>query len=266
MSVLDDRWAAGDAYEAYMGRWSRPLADRFVRWLGAGTGLTWLDVGCGTGALTKAICELADPAAVVACDPSKPFVDHFASRFSDPRVSVVVGGTGSLPDAPTGFDRIVSALVLNFVPDAREAVADMRARLRPGGVVAAVVWDYAGGMEFLRIFWDEAVAMDPAARTLDEGTRFPICRSDRLEDIFRDAGLREVTTRAIEVPTRFDTFADYWQPFLGGSGPAPAYVASLTQDQRDALRSRLEQRLTPGGSGPVDLVARAWAVRGGLQL
>jgi SAM-dependent methyltransferase len=261
-SPRDDRWAAGDAYDAFMGRWSRQLAEQFVTWLGDGHALTWLDVGCGTGALTTAICRLANPASVVACDPSRPFVEHARRHISDPRVSVVVGGAGSLPPAPTEFDRVVSGLVLNFVPEPARAVAEMRERVRPGGIVAAYVWDYAGRMEFLRVFWDEAVAVDPAARPLHEGARFPICRADRLESIFRDAGLRDVRTDAIEIPTRFDSFPDYWHPFLGKSGPAPSYVASLREEQREELRSCLERRLTPGPAGHIDLVARAWAVKG----
>lgn len=261
-SSLDDRWAAGAAYEAFMGRWSRPLAERFVEWLGVQPGLTWLDVGCGTGALATAICSLADPRSVVACDPSEPFVEHARSRLSDPRVSVVVAGIGNLPGDPGGFQRVVSGLVLNFLPDPRQAVARMRERARPGGVVAGYVWDYAGRMEFLRLFWDEAVAVDPAARDLDEGVRFPMCQPDALESIFRDAGTRDVRSDAVEIPTRFEAFSDYWRPFLGGTGPAPSYVASLSEEKRDELRGRLERRLTPGPTGAIDLVARAWVVRG----
>ena len=246
---LNDSWAAGDAYEAFMGRWSRRLADAFIRWLRPETDLAWLDVGCGTGALASAICHLAGPASVVACDPSGPFVDHARRQVADPRVSLVVAGTGGLPATPGGFHHVVSGLVLNFLSDPREAVEEMRARTRRGGSVAAYVWDYAGGMEYLRRFWDEVVAMDPGARHLDEGVRFPICRRDALESVFREAGLQRVVSDALEIPVRFETFAGYWQPFLGGTGPAPAYVASLTDAQRDELRLRVERRLpvAPGG-------------------
>ena len=258
---MDEQWATGDAYEAFMGRWSRRIAEHFIRWLGPEPGLTWLDIGCGTGALTSAICSLADPSSVVACDPSEPFVAYTRRLIPDPRVSVVVAGTGNLPENPGGFDWVVSGLVLNFLPDPRQSVGDMRARARSGGVVAGYVWDYAGGMEFLRLFWDEAAALDPAAQDLDEGVRFPMCRPDVLESIFRDSGSRDVKSDAVEIPTHFDSFSDFWQPFLGGTGPAPSYLASLSEERRSELRSRLERRLAPGPEGAIDLVARAWAVR-----
>jgi ubiquinone/menaquinone biosynthesis C-methylase UbiE len=258
----DDKWQAGDAYEAFMGRWSRQIAKRFVRWLACGAGRTWLDVGCGTGALTSAICELAEPSRVVACDPAEPLVRHAKSKLTDPRVSMLVAGFGDLPVNPGGFDHLVSGLVLNFLPDVPRAVREMKDRARPGGVVAAYVWDYAEGMQFLRFFWDEAVALDEKARELDEGARFPMCRHEKLEAIFSDAGLGDVRSEAIDIPTKFADFSDYWQPFLGGTGPAPSYVASLDKDQRTKLRERLERRLAQHPRGIIELYARAWAVRG----
>jgi SAM-dependent methyltransferase len=248
-----------------MGRWSRLLAEGFLRWLGPGPGLAWLDVGCGTGALTGVLRELADPALVVACDPSEPFVEYARTRITDAKVSFVVAGADRLPERAGGFDCVVSGLVLNFFPDPRKAVQRMRERARGGGVVAAYVWDYAGRMEFLRRFWDEAVALDPDARALDEGLRFPLCRRDGLESVFRDAGLRDVRSEAIEIPTRFQSFADYWAPFLGGTGPAPSYVASLDEDRRRALRDRLEARLVAGSGARIELTARAWAARGDVS-
>jgi SAM-dependent methyltransferase len=265
MSPSDDRWATGDPYETFMGRWSRRLAESFVRWLRADPGLTRLDVGCGTGALTSSICSVANPRSVVACDPSGPFVEHVKSRILDSRVSVLVAEAGRLPEKPGGFDCVVSGLVLNFLPDPRQAVREMRARTRSGGVVAGYVWDYAGRMQFLRVFWDEALGVDPAAREFDEGRRFPICRPDALESIFRDAGMRDVQSDAVEIPTRFESFSEYWRPFLGGTGPAPSYVASLSAEKRSELRDRLAGRLAPEPDGVIDLVARAWAVRGFRQ-
>lgn len=259
---VEDNWAGGDAYEAYMGRWSRQLAEQVVRWLDSERGLAWLDVGCGTGAFASAIMKLADPSSVVACDPSESFVEYAKSRIADPRISVVVAGSGALPESPGGFHRIVSGLVLNFVDDPRQFVRDMRVRLAPGGTVAAYVWDYAGRMEYLRLFWDAVVAMDPKAEKLDEGVRFPMCRREALESIFRDAGMQDVEADAIEIPIRFPTFSDYWQPFLGGTGPAPAYVVSLSAEGRAELRADLESRVPVGPGGAIALVARAWAVRG----
>lgn len=256
--TVEDRWAAADAYDNYMGRWSRRLADAYVGWLGAAPGLHWLDVGCGTGALTTAIVG-TDPASVVGCDPSEAFVGAARRTVNDPRVSFVVAGAEGMPERDGGFDRIVSGLVLNFIADPAAALAGMRDRTASGGTVSACVWDYAQGMGFLRVFWDEAAGVDPRARELDEGARFPLCDPARLRDLFVGAGLRDVRTEGVEIATRFDSFDDYWAPFLGATGPAPALVASLDEGARAELRSRLERRL---GAGPIDLRARAWAVRG----
>src|SRR5262245_45920648 len=157
----NDRWETGDAYEAYMGRWSRPLARSFVEWLRPEPSANWLEVGCGTGALTTAICELGGPASIIGCDPSRPFIEHARKNLSDDRASFVVAGVDTLPRRGAGFDMVVSGLVLNFLPDPRSAVSSMRERLRAGGMVAAYVWDYSEGTAFLRSFWDEAVASDP---------------------------------------------------------------------------------------------------------
>ena len=138
----------------------------------------------------------------------------------------------------------------------------MREHTRPGGTLAAYVWDYAGRMQYLRIFWDEVVAMDPSAWELDEGVLFSICRQRTLERIFQANGLRNVKSSAIEIPVHFETFSDYWQPFLGETGPAPLYVASLDDERRTELRSRLKKRLAVGEKENITLVARAWAVRG----
>jgi SAM-dependent methyltransferase len=257
-----DRWVTGDAYEAYMGRWSRPVARAFVTWLDPRPSADWLEVGCGTGALTSTICDLCEPASVVACDPSEPFIGHARQNLADTRVSFVAGGADALPRRDGGFDAVVSGLALNFLPDPERAVASMRERVHRGGTVAAYVWDYADGMEFLRTFWDEAVAADPRATALDEGRRFPLCQLPALASLFRAAGLARVETGSLEIPTDFDTFDDYWTPFLRGTGPAPSYVASLDPPSRDALRARLRRRLDDGNDGRIRLRARAWAVRG----
>jgi SAM-dependent methyltransferase len=262
VTAPSDQWVAGDAYEAYMGRWSRPLARAFVEWLRQKPAAHWLDVGCGTGALTSTICGLGEPASVVACDPSEPFIEHARKTLADSRASFVVAGAESLPRRHGGFDAVVSGLVLNLLPDPGEAVASMRERLRRGGTVAAYVWDYAEGMQFLRFFWEEAIASAPRAAALDEGRRFPLCRAAALASLFRAAGLGQVESDALEIPTDFATFDDYWTPFLGGTGPAPSYVASLDAEGRERLRARLERRLHTGGDGRLRLRARAWAVRG----
>jgi SAM-dependent methyltransferase len=257
-----DAWAAGSAYEDFMGRWSRQVARRFVPWLSIPEHEHWLDVGCGTGALTAAILDLAAPASVTGCDPSAPFVEHARARTGDPRASFVVAGAGSLPPHPEGYGCIASSFALNFLPDPLAALREMRSLLTPRGIVGASVWDYAEGMELLRFFWDAAAAVDPGAEALDEGRRFPVCRPAALEALFRDAGLVEVRCEPIEVPTQFSTFEDYWRPMLGGTGPAPAFVASLYEDRRAALARRLERDLPRGPAGTISLTARAWAVRG----
>jgi len=260
MSV--DRWAAGSTYEDFMGRWSRQLAPRFVSWLRISHGVHWLDVGCGTGAMTSAICGNASPASVVGCDPSAPFIDYARTHAQGTRTSFVVAGVDSLPNRAGGFGSVTSLLALNFFPDAAAAVREMRLRTIAGGVVSACIWDYADGMQCLRYFWDAAVSIDPAASALDEGRRFQICRQAALVDLFESGGLSDVRCEAIDMPTEFPGFDDYWRPLLGGTGPAPSYVASLDAERRTALRRRLEEALPANSSGAIDLRARAWAIRG----
>jgi SAM-dependent methyltransferase len=261
VTASPDNWTEGDAYESYMGRWSRLLARSFIGWLQVPPGAHWLEVGCGTGALTSAICELGKPASLVACDPSASFVEHARRAHRDPRVSFVVADARALPGTPRAFDCVVSGLVLNFIGDPVAAVRMMSGRLRPGGVVGAYVWDYAEGMGFLRSFWDEAVTLDVSAVAYDEGRRFPVCRRDVLGAVFAEAGLSEVSAEGLEIPTEFDGFEDFWAPFLRGTGPAPAYVASLSHEGRDRLRGRLADGLKRDVGGRIRLKARAWAVR-----
>jgi SAM-dependent methyltransferase len=265
MPESSDKWAAGATYEDFMGRWSRLLAPRFVSWLAVRPDANWLDVGCGTGALADAIWAEAKPASVVACDPSEPFIEYARRRQVGSRTSFVAAGVGKLPTRPGGFDGVVSLLALNFFPQPDAAIDEMRRITAVNGLVAVCVWDYAGRMEFLRRFWDAVGALDPSAAGLDEGTRFPICRPDMLEALFRGAGLAEVASDSIEIPTRFSTFAEFWTPFLGGTGPAPSYVASLDRSRRKALATSLERSLPREPDGAIALVARAWAVRGTVR-
>ena len=260
--MAPDRWGDGEAYEAYVGRWSRPVATRFVDWLAIVPRARWVDVGCGTGALTEAILARADPVSVIGVDPSAGFVEAARGRLPDVRARFVVGDAASLPLEEGSADVLVSGLVLNFVPDPVSAMREMRRVVAPGATLAAYVWDYAGGMELLRQFWDAAVALDPVARALDEGARFPICSPGPLRRAFEAAGLVDVDVAAIDVPTVFRGFDDYWAPFLRGIGPAPGYVASLGEGERTALRERLRVDLPARSDGSIELVARAWAVRG----
>jgi trans-aconitate methyltransferase len=251
-------WADGDAYELYVGRWSRLVAGEFLRWLGAGPRLRWLDVGCGTGALSSAILARCDPAGLVGVDRSEAHVAWTAADVVDPRARFLVADAAQLPAITV--DVVVSGLVLNFLADAGAAVAAMRERA-PAGIVAAYVWDYAGRMDLMRHFWHAAGSLDPSA-ALDEAARFPICHPDRLRDLWQDAGLTDVAVHDIDVPTVFRDFDDYWAPFLGGQGVAPAYAMSLDEERRQQLRERLRATVPVAEDGTVRLVARALAVRG----
>ena len=262
MSEVRDRWAAGATYEDFMGRWSRQVAPEFVSWLRISGSVHWLDVGCGTGALTNAICSHASPASVLGCDPAEPFIEYARSHSQDLRASFVVAGAGGLPGRAGGYGSVTSLLALNFFPDPEAAVHEMRSLTASQGTVSACVWDYRGKMEFLRYFWDAVAALDSTARELDEGARFPLCRPNALTDLFRTGGLSDVRCEPIEIPTEFCSFDDYWRPLLGGTGPAPSYVASLDADRCTTLARKLDLTLPRGAGGKIALTARAWAVRG----
>ncbi len=245
-----------------MGRWSRELAREFVLWLQVPNGLHWLEIGCGTGALTSAICAYADPASVVACDPAEPFIEYARSHGHDRRVSFVVAGADEFPTRVDGYDSITSLLALNFFPDPESALDRMCSATAGMGVISACVWDYANGMQLLRYFWDSAIEISPAADQYDEGVRFPVCNPEKLSELFRGAGLADIRCEPIDIDTEFATFDDYWTPFLGGAGPAPSFVASLDMNYRAALRRKLETTLPVGSNGRIALRARAWAIRG----
>lgn len=253
-------WAAGDAYEPFMGRWSRLVAREFVAWLSLSPGSRWLDVGCGTGALSQAILEAASPGFVRGIDPSAAFVEFARSHVTGAEFSV--GDAQGLDVGDSSFDAAVAGLVLNHLPDPARAATELRRVIATGGTAAAYVWDYAGEMQMLRRFWDASVALDPSAIEKDQGARMPLCKPGPLEELFARAGLVDVEVARIDVPTVFKDFDDYWTPFLGGQAPAPAYAVSLDEDRRTALRERLRETLPVEPDGSVHLLARAWAVRG----
>lgn len=260
--MSDDVWADGDAYELYMGRWSRRVAAEFVSWLDFPPGGSWLDVGCGTGALTAAILDTAEPAETVGIDPSEGFVQRARTQISDPRAGFEVGDAVALNFPDDRFDAAVSGLVLNFVPEPATAVAELVRVIRTSGTAAAYVWDYAEGMTMLRHFWDAAAELDPAAAAMDEGVRFPLCHPDTLRALWEDGGLVDVKVESLAVDARFGDFEDYWAPFLGGQAPAPGYVVSLPEEHRAALRDVLHRQLPIRADGSITLPVRAWAVRG----
>lgn len=251
-----DAWTAGDSYEAYMGRWSRLLAARFLDRLGV-AGADWVEVGCGTGALTAAILAAAAPRTLLAVEPSADFLARARAAIDDPRVRFEPGRAEALPAGDASADVAASGLVLNFVPDRTAALREMRRILRPGGRLAFYVWDYpGGGLAFVDAFWKAAAELDPAAAPLDEALRFAACTREGLAADCAAAGLA-AEIEPLTIPTRFPDFEDYWRPFTLGAGPAPGYCGSLPAEHRAALRQRLEARL---GTGPIALEARAWAV------
>jgi SAM-dependent methyltransferase len=257
-----DAWQAGDRYEAYMGRWSRQLAPRFLDWFGAADGLDWLDVGCGTGALSAAILARCDPTSLIAVDQSEGFIAAARTAVPDRRAQFRVGDAQALPMDSASRNVIASALVLNFVADKHRALVEMKRVARPGGIVGFYVWDYpGGGVEFMQAFWNAAAALDAAARDLTEDKRFPLCTPDGLTDLTRGAGLTRVECTPIEIPTLFRDFEDYWRPFTLGAGPAPGYCASLSPEARQRLKEKLHDSLPRGKDGAIPLKARAWAIK-----
>jgi SAM-dependent methyltransferase len=257
-----DTWSSGDSYERYVGRWSRLLAQEFIDWLAVPENSRWLDVGSGTGALSQTILQLARPIKVKGVDRSQGFVDTARSLVDDARVEFETGDAQSLPVEAGTYDAAVSGLVLNFVPQPTQMVAEMARAVRKDGTVALYVWDYAGRMQFMRHFWNAAAVLDPAAYDLDEGRRFPFCNPDSLADLFQNAGLLEIDTRAMDINTEFKDFDDYWTPFLGGQGSAPGYAMSLSDEKRAQLRDRIYNSLPFAVDGSVPLMARAWAIKG----
>ncbi len=251
-------WDSGADYDRFMGRWSRLLAARFLEWLNVPAGRSWLDVGCGTGALLGLVHRTAAPGRLSGVDPSPAFVETARTAYGEV-ATIEVGDAQDLPFADDSTDVTVSALVLNFVPDAARAVREMRRVTAPRGQVALYVWDYAEGMEMLRVFWDAAAQIRSDIRHLDEAEQFPLCHPIRLQELFEAGGLADVETAALHAQTTFSTFDEYWSPFELAQGPAGALVASLSAEQRQALRERLRERL---GDGPISLSARAWAIRG----
>jgi ubiquinone/menaquinone biosynthesis C-methylase UbiE len=259
-----DVFAVAPAYEGYMGRWSRLVAREFVRWLAVPTRRRWLDVGCGTGALTEVVVEAGEARSVVGVDPAAGFVQHArALVFETAEVQFLQGDALALPVGSVDFDAVVSGLVLNFVPEPARMVAEMVRAAMPGGTVALYVWDMSGSVELIARFWEVATTADPSAAALAEPGRFrEICTPEALEAFFTEAGLSDVASRAIDIPTVFRDFDDYWTPFLGGQGPAPAFLASLPEPRQEAIRDELRTRLAPSQDGSIRLNARAWAVRG----
>lgn len=255
-----DAWSAGQSYDHYMGRWSRMVATRFLAWLSPPPERDWLEIGCGTGALTSAILRDCSPKSILATDASTDFVTHASTAISDPKVQFKTATAQDLPANDNSVGIITSALVLNFVPDRVAGLREMQRVLRPGGILSFYVWDYpGGGIGFIDAFWKAASALDSKAAALDEATRFPFCSAEGIAQICSEAGLSDPEISPIEITTSFPDFEAFWHPFTLGAGPAPGYCMSLPEDQRLALKARLKDTL--GVQSPIDLTARAFAMK-----
>jgi SAM-dependent methyltransferase len=255
-------FSEAEAYDRFMGRWSQRLAPLLVKFAGVQDGNAVLDVGSGTGVLALHIGAAVPSSRITGVDPSAAYVNFAQERAITKKVNFKVGDAQQLCFSDSTFDRTLAMLVMNFIPDRAKALREMIRITRPGGVVAAAVWDYGEGMEMLRIFWEEAVALNPAIASRDE-RHMPLSRKGELEAFWRENGLLEVEEQPLTVQLDFSSFEDFWTPFLAGQGPAGAHVASLTAEQQSELQSRLRRRLLGDRPDrPITVQARAWAVKG----
>ena len=247
------------AYDGHVGRYGPELAHGLIRLAGVRPGDRVLDVGCGTGLLTTELAAVVGGDRVFAVDPSEPFVQ--ACRRRVPGADVRLAAAEDLPFDDDIFDCAVSQLVVNFMVDPAAGVRQMRRVTRPGGTVAACVWDYAGEMTLLRTFWDAAVALDPAAATLDEGLSMPHCTPDSLRALWESAGLHDVGNHELRPSVTYSSFDELWTPLTTGVAPSGAYTVSLDDAGQEDLRREVYRRLG-SPAGPFVLGARAWAVVG----
>jgi SAM-dependent methyltransferase len=257
-------FSESDGYERFMGRWSRRLAPLFLQFAQVADGCVVLDVGCGTGALAFAAADIRS-VNVTGIDPCTAYIRHAQERAAGYPVRFDVGDARALPYPDAAFDRAVSMLVLNFLPEPVTALREMIRVTRPNGIVAAAVWDYGDGMGMLRRFWDEAVALIPGAASRAEG-HMPLSRCGELAALWRAQGLSNVHEQPLTIESVFMSFDDYWQPFRAGQGPAGSFTVALSETVQEALQSRVRDRLLDGGPDrPFTLPARAWAVRGAVR-
>ena len=259
---MNDKWNNATLYESYIGRWSRLVAPEFIRWINQSNNLTWLDVGCGTAALSDTILKLKDPKKIIGIDPSESHIQFAKEYFKmNDCASFLVSDATNLPVGDNSIDIIVSGLVLNFIGDIKKALVEFKRVCRNNGMVCAYVWDYSDKMEMMRYFWDAAVSLSEDAREKDEAVRFPICNANMLRQLFQSEGLFDIETTFIDVPTIFKDFDDFWKPFLSGQAPAPGYCMSLSEEARQSLKNKNLNLLPVEKNGSIHLIARAIAIK-----
>jgi SAM-dependent methyltransferase len=256
--MVTDNWENDDAYELFIGRWSSLVAIEFLNWLELPAGLRWVDIGCGTGALSEAILDTQDPTSVVGVEPSAGFVRAAQLRLGH-RATVHEAPAEMLPLADGAADVVVSGLVLNFIPDLPAALAEMT-RVAPDGIVSAYVWDYTGGMEMLCLFSDAVDEVDPDG-TPTESRRFPLCRPDALAAAFVAAGLGDPEVVPLDIPMPFADFETLWLPFTGGQGAGPSYLVKQPLDKQAAIKESFRRRVPANADGSISLTGRAWGIR-----
>ena len=255
-------FSASAGYENFMGRWSRRLAPAYVAFAGVKDGDRVLDVGTGTGALASALEAATTSSEVTGIDPSEGFIGSAKKNVKSARMRFEVGDAQALQFKDASFDQTMALLVMNFVPDHTKAIGEMRRVTRPQGVVSACVWDYNAGMQMLRFFWDEVIALDPAAAPKDE-RNMKLSREGQLGELWKKVGLVNVQEKPLVIEQSFASFDDYWGAFKRGAGPGGAYVVSLTDERRRELEARMRKRLLGDrADGPFVLKAQAWCVRG----
>jgi ubiquinone/menaquinone biosynthesis C-methylase UbiE len=254
----------GDAYERQMGRWSRRLAQPFLDFVGTADGESVLDVGCGTGCLARAVTERCGVGRVHGVDFSSAYVEHARRHNRDPKVTFDVGDASALELPDRSFDRVLSLLVLHFVPRTAQAIAEMRRVARPGAVVGAAVWDARGGYVANRMFFDTAAALAPEAdaRRARNYTR-PLTRPGELANAWRAAGFTDVVDATLAIRMEFASFDDYWMPLTSRDGPQGAYLETLDDAEKGRVHDAVKRAYLDGeADGPRSYAALAWAVKG----